>query len=259
MATLLSRRTRSASTPVEPAGPQAEQDLLQHIDSAKLPKHIAVIMDGNGRWAKSRHLPRVFGHRAGITSVRDIVKACGSLGIQALTLYAFSAENWSRPSTEVSALMRLLEDYLHRELPELQKNRVMLQVIGRWQALPAGARKQLERAMEATAQNKGLILTLALNYGGRQEIVDACNRALKDKVDSVNEQSFEKYLNTAKLPDPDLLIRTSGEMRISNFLLWQLAYTEIYITPTPWPEFRRLHLYRAILDYQRRERRFGGI
>lgn len=259
MATLLSMRARPSAEPAELAVPKSEKELLPLIDQKKLPKHIAVIMDGNGRWAKSRHLPRVFGHRAGITSVREIVRACGSLGIQALTLYAFSAENWSRPNTEVSALMRLLEEYLQRELPELQKNDVVLRVIGRWQALPAGARHQLERVMEATAKNKGLILNLALNYGGRQEIVDACNKALKQKLTQLDEKSFETYLNTTGLPDPDLLIRTSGEMRISNFLLWQLAYTEIYITRTPWPEFRRPHLYQAILDYQRRERRFGGI
>ena len=185
---------------------------------------------------------------------------CGELGVKALTLYAFSAENWTRPGTEVSALMRLLEDYLQRELSELQKNHVQLRVIGRWQALPTGARTQLERVIEATAKNKGLILTLALNYGGRQEIVDACNRALqRTSPQQIDEEQFATYLNTADLPDPDLLIRTSGEMRISNFLLWQLAYTEIYITQTPWPEFRRPHLYRAILDYQRRERRFGGL
>jgi undecaprenyl diphosphate synthase len=204
-------------------------------------------------------LPRVFGHRTGITSVREIVRTCGSLGVKALTLYAFSAENWARPSTEVSALMRLLEEYLQRELPELQKNHVQLRVIGRWKALPAGARAQLERVMEATSKNKGLILALALNYGGRQEIVDACNRALQEKKGPLDEETLGKYLDTADLPEPDLLIRTSGEMRISNFLLWQLAYTEIYITETPWPEFRRTHLYQAILDYQRRERRFGGL
>jgi undecaprenyl diphosphate synthase len=236
-----------------------DQDLLKQINPARLPQHIAIIMDGNGRWAKQRHLPRVFGHRAGITSVRDIVRACGELGVKALTLYAFSAENWSRPNTEVKALMRLLEDYLQRELPELQKNDVQLRAIGRWQALPAGAREQLERVIGLTAKNKGLILTLALNYGGRQEIVDACNRALKDKVKALDEDAFEAYLDTSGLPDPDLLIRTSGELRISNFLLWQLAYTEIYITATPWPEFRRQHLYGAILDFQRRERRFGGL
>ncbi|OGR93381.1 MAG: di-trans,poly-cis-decaprenylcistransferase [Elusimicrobia bacterium RIFCSPLOWO2_01_FULL_59_12] len=241
------------------SAPSAEQDLLQQINADKLPKHIAIIMDGNGRWAKQRHLPRVFGHRAGISSVREVVRACGQLGVKVLTLYAFSAENWSRPGAEVAALMRLLEDYLQRELPDLQKNHVQLRAIGRWDALPSGARRQLERVIEATSKNRGLILTLALNYGGRQEIVDACNRALKSGARQVNEESLSRCLNTHGLPDPDLLIRTSGEMRISNFLLWQLAYTEIYVTDTPWPEFRRPHLYRALLDFQRRERRFGGL
>lgn len=242
-----------------PASQPSEQDLLGQINLTKVPKHIAIIMDGNGRWARQRHLPRVFGHRAGISSVREVVRACGELGIQALTLYAFSAENWARPEAEVKALMRLLEDYLGRELPELQKNKVQLRAIGRWKQLPAAARSQLERVIEATAKNKGLVLNLALNYGGRQEIVDACNQALHDHVRQVNEATFARYLNTSHLPDPDLLIRTSGEMRISNFLLWQLAYTEIHITSIPWPEFRRPHLYRAILDFQKRERRFGGL
>jgi undecaprenyl diphosphate synthase len=249
------RRTPASKT--QPT--ESEEALRQQIQPAKLPQHIAVIMDGNGRWARQRHLPRVFGHRAGITSVREIVRACGDLGIRALTLYAFSAENWSRPSTEVQALMRLLEDYLQRELPELQKNSVQLRAIGRLQALPAGARQKLDMVIAATAKNKGLVLTLALNYGGRQEIVDACNRALKQNRKQVDEDSFSRLLDTRDLPEPDLLIRTSGEMRISNFLLWQLAYTEMHITEIAWPEFRRPHLYRAILDFQRRERRFGGL
>jgi undecaprenyl diphosphate synthase len=247
MATLSSMRNPVAADP------------LKQIVPTKIPRHIAVIMDGNGRWAKQRHMPRVFGHRAGIGSVREIVRACGELGVQVLTLYAFSAENWSRPGAEVKALMRLLEEYLQRELPELQKNNVQLRAIGRWQALPAGAREQLERVIRLTAENKGLKLILALNYGGRQEIVDACNRAVRDNATELDEAAFGRYLQTADVPDPDLLIRTSGEMRISNFLLWQLAYTEIYITPTPWPEFKRPDLYGAILDSQRRERRFGGL
>ena len=259
MTTLVPMRTPDVPSTPTVSGSKAEQDLLRQIHLSKVPRHIAIIMDGNGRWAKQRHLPRIFGHRAGITSVREVVRASGELGVKALTLYAFSAENWARPDTEVKALMRLLEDYLQRELPELQKNRVRLRAIGRWQSLPAGARSQLERVIEATSKNKGLTLSLALNYGGRQEIVDACNRALSDKLKSVDEATFASYLNTGDLPDPDLLIRTSGEMRISNFLLWQLAYTELFITATPWPEFRRGHLYRAILDYQHRERRFGGL
>jgi undecaprenyl diphosphate synthase len=259
MAPLLSMRTRPVHSSEESSAAKSEQQLRQQIDPAKIPQHIAIIMDGNGRWAKQRHLPRVFGHRTGISSVREAVRACGALGIKVLTLYAFSAENWSRPTTEVRALMRLLEEYLQRELPELQKNNIQLRAIGRWQALPEGARTQLQRVIDATATNKGLILNLALNYGGRQEIVDACNRAIKDKVKQIDEETLARYLNTSDVPDPDLLIRTSGEMRISNFLLWQLAYTEIYVTSTPWPEFRRPHLYRAILDYQGRERRFGGL
>jgi len=259
MTPLLSLRHPATHETTEPDSSKIEQDLLRQIRLTKTPHHIAIIMDGNGRWAKQRHLPRVFGHRAGITSVREVVRACGELGVKVLTLYAFSAENWSRPSTEVHALMRLLEQYLQRELPELQKNHVQLRAIGRWKALPAGARAQLERVIELTSRNKGLILTLALNYGGRQEIIDACNRAIHDKIKQVDEASFSRYLHDSDVPDPDLLIRTSGEMRISNFLLWQLAYTEIYITPTPWPEFRRPHFYRALLDYQRRERRFGGL
>ena len=229
------------------------------LDSTRLPRHIAIIMDGNGRWARARHLPRVFGHRAGINSVRDIVRACGELGIGYLTLYAFSAENWARPTSEVTALMRLLEDYLVKELPELQKNKVRLRAIGRIEKLPAGAQARLTHVIDATSQNTGLTLILALNYGGRQEIIDAVNQAVKDGVKHLDEKTLALYLYAPDCPDPDLLIRTSGEMRISNFLLWELAYTELHITATPWPEFRRQHLYQAIADYQRRERRFGGL
>lgn len=257
MANLLSFR------PKNPAAPSPETRILEkalaQIDLARLPRHIAIIMDGNGRWARLRHLPRVFGHRAGITSVRDIVRACGEMGVGFLTLYAFSAENWSRPDREVSALMRLLEEYLERELPELQKNNVRLRAIGRTEGLPAGAQARLSRVMGLTSRNTGLTLILALNYGGRQEMIDACNRAIKDQVKKVDEKTLSGYLYAPDCPDPDLLIRTSGEMRISNFLLWQMAYTELHMTATPWPEFRRLHLYRAIADYQRRERRFGGL
>jgi len=229
------------------------------LDLTRIPRHIAIIMDGNGRWAKQRHLPRVFGHRAGIGSVRNVVRACGELGVSALTLYAFSAENWSRPAREIQALMRLLEEYLARELAELQKNDVRLRAIGRLEKLPARAQKQLAAAIDATAENKGLVLYLALNYGGRQEIVDACNRAIEAGARKLDEKNFSHYLYAPDCPDPDLLIRTSGEMRISNFLLWELAYSELYITPTPWPEFRRAHLYQAILEYQNRQRRFGGL
>jgi len=245
MPTLFSRRTSEPDLPI--------------IDKSRIPAHIAIIMDGNGRWAKGRHLPRLLGHRAGITSVREAVKTAGELGIKVLTLYAFSAENWTRPTTEVQALMRLLQEYVVRELPELQKKRVRLRAIGRLEALPAGAQKKLTQAIEATSQNKGLTLTLALNYGGRQEIVDACNRALTDGHTSIDEKTLSNYLYAPDCPEPDLLIRTSGEMRLSNFLLWECAYTELYVTKTYWPDFRKRHLYEAVAEYQKRERRFGGL
>jgi undecaprenyl diphosphate synthase len=251
MQTFLSKKSKQPSRP--------EAEVLKHLNRTRFPKHIAIIMDGNGRWAKQRHLPRIFGHRAGIVSVREVVRACGELGIKVLTLYAFSNENWSRPRSETHALMRLLEKYLDRELPELQKNNVQFRHLGRLDALPEGARSRLARTIEETKNNSGLILCLALNYGGRQEIIDACNRLLSKKVESVDEKEFESCLYMPDCPNPDLLIRTSGEFRISNFLLWQLAYTEIHITPVPWPEFRRPHLYQAIVDYQKRERRFGGL
>ena len=236
-----------------------EMSGLPFVDKTRIPAHIAVIMDGNGRWAKSRRLPRIFGHRAGIASVREIVRTCGELGVKALTLYAFSAENWTRPTAEIHALMRLLEEYIVREAPELQKNRVRLRAIGRVEALPAGARKKLAEAIEATAPNKGLTLVLALNYGGRQEIVDACNRALRAGHKTIDEKTLAHHLDAPDCPEPDFLIRTSGEMRLSNFLLWECAYTELYVTKTLWPDFRKSHLYEAIAEYQRRERRFGGI
>lgn len=218
-----------------------------------------MIMDGNGRWAKRRGFPRIFGHRAGITAVREIVRACGELGVEGLTLFSFSTENWLRPASEVQALMRLLERYLQRELSELARSNVRLRAIGHVEALPRTAQRVLRRAIDATAANAGLILTLALNYGGRQEILDAVRRCLAKGERSIDEQALSRSLDTAGLPDPDLLIRTSGEMRLSNFLLWQIAYTEIYVTETLWPDFRKPDLYRAILAYQRRSRRFGGI
>lgn len=236
-----------------------EMPSLPSIDRTRVPRHIAVIMDGNGRWAKSRHLPRIFGHRAGITSVREIVKACGEIGVQYLTLYAFSSENWTRPSTEVKALMRLLQEYIGRELPALQKNKVRLQAIGRLEALPAGAHKKLSEAIEVTSENTGLTLVLALNYGGRQEIIDACNRALADGHTKIDEATLSRYLYAPDCPEPDLVIRTSGEVRLSNFLLWESAYSELYVTKTLWPDFRKEHLFEAIADFQKRERRFGGV
>jgi undecaprenyl diphosphate synthase len=231
----------------------------------KLPRHIAIIMDGNGRWARKRGLPRVAGHRVGLESVRAMVKACSALKVQYLTLYAFSAENWRRPRTEVSFLMGLLKTYLRRELRELHANGVRLQAIGRLTALPAAAREELALAMRKTRSNRGLVLTLAINYGGRQEILDAAMRytravkAGKAKASGLGEEDFAAYLDTAGMPDPDILIRTSGEYRLSNFLPWQSAYSELYITPILWPDFRRPQLLEALTDFQARERRFGDI
>ena len=215
-------------------------------------------MDGNGRWARKWGLPRIFGHRAGTKSVKEAVKVCGELGIEALTLYAFSTENWSRPKAEVGALMGLLSKMLSTEVDELDGSGVRLMTVGRTRELPQKVRDELGKAIEKLKSNKGLILNLALNYGGRQEIVDAVNEVLRTGVKKVDERSFSSHLYTAGLPDPDLMIRTSGEMRISNFLLYQLAYAELYVTPVLWPDFRRAHLYDAIADFQSRERRFGG-
>ncbi len=232
---------------------------LTPIDPTRIPRHIAIIMDGNGRWAKQRHLPRLLGHRAGMNSVREMVRVCGELGIEYLTLYAFSSENWARPTMEVKALMRLLQEYIGRELAALQKSHVRVRAIGRLEGLPEGPRAKLLGAIKATAQNKGLTLVLALNYGGRQEIVDACNRAMADGQKRVDEKVLARYLDAPDCPEPDLLIRTSGEMRLSNFLLWESAYAELYVTKTLWPDFRKAHLYEAIADFQRRQRRFGGL
>jgi undecaprenyl diphosphate synthase len=219
-------------------------------------------MDGNGRWAKKRNLPRVEGHRAGSKSVREVMETSSRLGIRYLTLYAFSQENWKRPRTEVNTLWKLLEEYLKREDKTMAKNRIRLQVIGRIEALPAPAQRELERVMELTKDNDRLTVIAALNYGGRTEIVDAIKKLASSSdhsIDDLDEDTFSDYLYTAGIPDPDLLIRTSGELRISNFLLWQIAYTEIWITPLFWPDFKRKDLIQAILDYQARERRFGDI
>jgi undecaprenyl diphosphate synthase len=213
-------------------------------------------MDGNGRWAKERGYPRLMGHRAGAESVRETVKLAGEWGIEALTLYAFSTENWSRSAAEVRGLMALLAHTLRREAKELNKNGVRLQTIGRTAALPAAVRKELRQTIDLLSQNRGVVLTLALNYGGRQEIVDAVHSALR-AGESISEETIARHLQTAPLPDPDLMIRTSGEFRLSNFLLWQAAYTEIHVTPTYWPDFRREQFLAALVDYQRRERRFG--
>lgn len=239
-----------------------EEDLVRRIDFDRLPRHVAVIMDGNGRWAKKRNLPRVEGHRAGSRSVREVVETSARLGIQYLTLYAFSKENWRRPRAEVRTLWKLLEDYLKREDKTLVKNRIRLRVIGQIEALPASAQRELDRVMELTKDNDRLTVIGALNYGGRAEIVEAVKKlASQNDLDiaDLDEDMFSKYLNTAGIPDPDLLIRTSGELRISNFLLWQIAYAEIWITPLFWPDFKRKDLLQAIVDYQMRERRFGDI
>jgi undecaprenyl diphosphate synthase len=242
-----------------------EQSLLRVIDFSRLPRHVAIIMDGNGRWAKLRHKQRVEGHRAGIASVRDVVETAARLGLQVLTLYAFSVENWKRPKSEVSTLMGLLKRYLRLELDTLLKNNIRFQVIGRSEDLSPEIREELARAMQRTSGNTGLLFNIALNYGGRAEITDAVRRLVRDFAaqgrppDDIDEASLSSYLYTAGQPDPDLLIRTSGEMRISNFLLWQIAYAEIWVTDVLWPDFRRKHLLQAIADYQKRERRYGGI
>jgi undecaprenyl diphosphate synthase len=216
-------------------------------------------MDGNGRWAEKRGLPRAAGHKAGIDSVRETVRACGELGISVLTLYAFSTENWLRPAEEVQELMRLLSWALRHELRDLGKNGVRLRVSGRIKDLPDEVRQELSRSVEDLRDNQGLLLNLALNYGSRQEIVDAVNAALREGAREIDEQMISRHLYTAGLPDPDLVIRTSGEMRLSNFLLWQIAYAELYVTPVLWPEFRRPHLLEAVAQYQKRDRRFGGV
>ena len=240
-----------------------EKELLDQIDRNRLPRHIAVIMDGNGRWAQARKLPRIAGHRAGMRAVRQGVEACRRLDIPYLTLYAFSVENWKRPQVEVELLMALLREYLKKEMAEMKSQNIRLNVIGRMRELPKPVQQDLRAAMESTRRNTGLRLTLALNYGARTEIVDAF-RALargwkKNGRPEISEENLSKHLYTQGLPDPDLLIRTSGEMRLSNFLLWQAAYAEIWVTETLWPDFACKDLYQAVLDYQKRERRYGGL
>ncbi len=246
----------------------ASQDwvMAKAIDPGRLPAHIAIIMDGNGRWARKRAMPRAAGHKAGMESVRTVVEACSQIGIQALTLYAFSTENWKRPRTEVDMPWRLLQVYLRRELPAILRNGVRLTSMGRWGGLPEQVREELQTAIDATAQNTGMRLNVALNYSGRAELVDAINAIIENARASgrlqdleIDERSIAANLYTAGMHDPDLLIRTSGEMRISNFLLWQIAYAELYVTDTLWPDFRRADLLSAILEYQKRDRRFGGL
>jgi undecaprenyl diphosphate synthase len=242
-----------------------EESLLEKIDLERLPRHIAVIMDGNGRWARARNLPRVEGHRAGIASVRETVETAARLELPVITLYAFSVENWKRPRYEVATLMMLLKEYLRKELQTLMENNIRFVPIGRVDGLDPSVQRELRYAQEKTAENKGLLFQIALNYGGRAEIVDTCNRIMtmlreKEMSDAVIDESFfSDHLYTANVEDPDLLIRTSGELRVSNFLLWQIAYAEIHVTKTLWPDFRRRHLLEAIVDFQSRDRRYGGV
>jgi undecaprenyl diphosphate synthase len=235
----------------------------EHIDFNNLPQHVAVIMDGNGRWAKRKGAMRIFGHRNAVQAVRDVTEGCGELGIKYLTLYAFSTENWKRPKEEVDGLMELLVNTLKQEINKLMENNVKLITIGDTSHLPGNCQENLAWAIDKTKNNGGLKLVLALSYSGRWEITQAVKSLTRDILDGklspndVNERAIENYLQTSGIPDPELLIRTSGELRISNFLLWQIAYTELYITPTLWPDFRKEHLYEAIWSYQQRERRFG--
>jgi undecaprenyl diphosphate synthase len=242
-----------------------EERLLAAIDWERLPRHVAIIMDGNGRWAARRSQPRIAGHRAGVEAVRAAVDTGARLGLGALTLYAFSTENWKRPRYEIDALMRMLRRYLRLELDAIDKQNIRFQTIGRIGALAKNVRAEIERATERTAKNTGMILAVALNYGGRAEITDACRAAVRRLLDEgsapdeLTEERIANELYTRAMPDLDLLVRTSGELRISNFLLWQLAYSEIYVTETLWPDFRRQHLLEAVVDYQGRDRRFGGL
>jgi undecaprenyl diphosphate synthase len=244
---------------IPPGSP--DQTLARQVNFAQLPSHVAIIMDGNGRWAAHRHLPRVEGHRAGIDSVREVVETSARLGIDVLTLYAFSVENWKRPRAEVNTLMLLLKRYIRLELGTLHENDIRFNVIGRPEELSPDVRRELEIGIRQTESNRGMLFNIALNYGGRAEIVDAARRAIAAGVsaDDLDERRFGDFLYTAGQPDPDLLIRTSGEMRVSNFLLWQIAYSEIWVTETLWPDFRRRDLLEAIVAYQKRDRRYGGI
>ena len=259
--------TKSKSGSQSPrAKTPADLDVQEQLKAeGPLPRHIAVIMDGNGRWAAERGKPRVFGHRAGVEAVRDTVRACGELGVEYLTLYTFSTENWQRPRPEVDALMQLLVHTTRREVSELLENNVQLNAIGDLDALPEVARRELTDAIEITSVNDGLVLTLAISYSGRWEIVRAARRIAERvsdgeiRTDEIDENVFSASLTTSSMPDPDLLVRTGGELRVSNFLLWQLAYAEIFVTPTFWPDFRRDALYAAIRSFHDRERRFGRV
>lgn len=242
-----------------------EEEMLNILDRSRLPKHVAIIMDGNGRWARDRGLPRISGHRAGITATKMVMEDCHSLGIKILTLFAFSVENWKRPKREISALMDLLKRYLREESCKLVENDIQFRAIGRIDELPYSVQKEIDVATQMTKHGKKMILNVALNYSGRIDIIDAINRVIIDiqegrlKKDEISEDVLSRYLYTEGLPDPDLLIRTSGEERISNFLLWQIAYTEFFVTSVYWPDFRKRDLLEALVDYQKRKRRFGGL
>jgi undecaprenyl diphosphate synthase len=247
------------------AANREEAALLSALDPKRVPKHLAIIMDGNGRWAQRRHLPRIAGHRMGVKAARGVIEACARLRIPVLTLYAFSLENWRRPRAETGFLMSLLREYVNKELPTLQRNNIRLQFIGRSEELPDSVRVVMERSTNLTSPNTGMKLVVALNYGGRAELVDAFAAILNEMQSDgrtkcrVDERIISDHLYTSGLPDPDLLVRTSGEMRVSNFLLWQIAYAEIYVTETLWPDFSRARLLEAICEFQKRERRYGGL
>jgi undecaprenyl diphosphate synthase len=262
---LKSHNTLQVAAPAAlgPVTPE-EAELLAKLDLARLPRHVAVIMDGNGRWAQRKHLPRVAGHRVGTQTARTTIETCARLKIEALTLYAFSVENWRRPKTETDFLMQLLREYLRTEMPLIQRNNIRMRFLGRAQELPLGVRQDMRAAEEKTAGNGGMVLCLALNYGGRAEIVDAANALLAERNEQgsrapITQEELATRLYTSGLPDPDLMIRTSGEMRVSNFLLWQIAYAEIFVTETLWPDFNRARLLESFVEFQKRERRYGGI
>jgi undecaprenyl diphosphate synthase len=240
-------------------GQRHSEEVTLNPDTPLLPRHIAIVMDGNGRWAKKRGMPRLFGHKAGVNTVREVVKECSRLGIGVLTLYAFSTENWIRPKTEIAGLMGLLKHFVRLELPMMMRNNIRLMTIGDSSKLPAAPWAEMKRTIEATSRNTGLILNLALNYGSRDEMVRTVNGLIASGIKQVDETVLSQHLDTAGLPDPDLFIRTSGEMRLSNFLLWQMAYTELHVTPVLWPDFKIKHLHEAIADFQKRNRRYGGV
>jgi len=262
---LRSHNTLQVAAPAAlgPVTPE-EAELLAKLDLARLPRHVAVIMDGNGRWAQRKHLPRVAGHKVGTQTARTVIETCARLKIEALTLYAFSVENWRRPKTETDFLMQLLREYLRTEMPLIQRNNIRMRFLGRAEELPPGVQQDMRAAEEKTAGNGGMVLCLALNYGGRAEIVYAANALLAERNAQggrapITQEELSSRLYTNGLPDPDLMIRTSGEMRVSNFLLWQIAYAEIFVTETLWPDFNRARLLESFVEFQKRERRYGGI